>query len=578
MKAIACSEVGVTILILLAMARAICTMNGYVTYNVQAAGSTYPTLSCSASPTAVMLGNTVAITAAGHSPEGRPLTYSWSASSGAISSHGNTATLYTSGATPGVTTVTCRVADNKGFAAYAKTTATIKARSQPTVSCSANPSIMNQGATATITAAGVSPQGVPLTYSYSTSAGSISGTSTTATLATSGASAGVITVTCSASQQGGGAASATTSVLLQSLTGEQALSNFQFTDSVGVNVHLSYLGTVYATNFPQIMQSMINLGVNHYRDGLSENAPTVQYENAESLGQAGIVGDWLMDIHDSASTIDSAYANAPDAVEAFEGPNEDDAQVGSAMTTFMQLLNDTVRGNPATAAMPILAPSFVDVASFNTQGNLNSLINFGNMHDYFGTFNPETGPWGASFYNCGKYGGIQFDTCLAQMVAVGEPVIATETGYPSGQGLSDAIIGRYELRTLFNSLSVGISRTYLYELIDDPSSLNYGLLTDSFSPRPGYTAIQNVMSLLKDASFALPGRFYYTIAGQTQNVNHLLLQKSNGTFYLAIWLGVQSADPQNPSTAYNITPQNVTSARPPPSVELQLMFLTIVET
>ena len=56
------------------------------------------------------------------------------------------------------------------------------------------------------------------------------------------------------------------------------------------------------------------------------------------FGKGGIKGDWLMDIHDSASTINSAYANAPDAVAAFEGPNVDDAQVGSTITTFMELL------------------------------------------------------------------------------------------------------------------------------------------------------------------------------------------------------------------------------------------------
>jgi hypothetical protein len=185
------------------------------------------------------------------------------------------------------------------------------------------------------------------------------------------------------------------------------------------------------------------------------------------------------------------------------------------------------------------------------------LINFGNTHDYFATFNPETPPYGGSFYHCGGYGSMQFDMCLAQMVSVNEPVISTETGYASGSGLSDAIIGRYELRSLFQSLSLGIARTYLYELVDDPSSENYGLLTDSFSPRPAYTAIQNVLLLLKDVSFPQPGKLNYTLAGQTQNVDHLLLQKSNGTFYLAIWLAVQSADPQNPSTAYNVAPQNI---------------------
>jgi hypothetical protein len=428
----------------------------------------------------------------------------------------------------------------------------------PAISCSANPSIIYQGGTAVITAAGSSPQNLPLTYSYSASAGSISGANTTASLQTSGASAGIVTVTCTVDQEGGGTASATTNVLLQSVSGEQALSNFQFTDSVGVNVHLAYGNTVYAQQFPQIMQSMISLGVRHYRDGLTQNAPSFQYENAEMLGKAGIKADWLMDPNNAASTINSAYANAPDATEEFEGPNEDDAAAGPTLLAFMQLLNHTVRGNPATAAMPIHAPSFTQVSSFATQGNISSLVNYGNTHDYFATFNPETPPYGGSFYNCGGYGGIHFDICLAEMVGVNEAVVSTETGYASGGGLSDAIIGRYELRILFESLRLGIVRTYLYELIDDPSSLNYGLLTGSFSARPAYTAIQNVLSLLKDASFAQPGKLDYTLGGNTKNVHHLLLQKSDGTFYLAMWLAVQSANPQNPSTDYNISPQDVT--------------------
>jgi hypothetical protein len=536
------------------------TASSTTTVVAQAAGSQPPTVSCSANPQVVTLGGSVAITAAASSPEGRPLTYSWSASSGTISGNGNKATLNTTGASPGAITVTCKVADDQGRSASATTAVTVNAveAAPPTVSCSANPAIINQGGTAVIGAAGHSPQNLPLTYSYSASAGSISGTSTTANLETSGASAGIVTVTCTVDQQGGGTASATTDVLLQSVTGEQALTAFQFTDSVGVNVHLAYGNTVYGSQFPQVMQSMINLGVKHYRDGLNQYAPGFQYQNAEMLGKAGIKADWLMDPNNSAVIINSAYANAPDATEEFEGPNEDDAAAGPTLLAFMQLLYDTVRGNPPTAAMPILAPSFVQPSSFATQGNLSSLINFGNTHDYFATFNPETSPYGGSFYNCGGYGSMQFNICLAQMVAVNEPVVSTETGYQSGVGLSDAIIGRYELRTLFESLRLGVMRTFLYELIDDPSSPNWGLLTDSFSPRPAYTAIQNVLSLLKDANFAQPGKLDYTLGGNTQNVHHLLLQKSNGAFYLAIWLAVQSANPNNPSTAYAVVPQDVT--------------------
>jgi Bacterial Ig-like domain (group 2) len=428
---------------------------------------------------------------------------------------------------------------------------------QPTVSCSANPSIINQGGTTTITATGWSAQNLPLTYSYSPSTGSISGTGSTATLQTPGTSAGILTVMCTVEQQGGGTASATTNVLLQSVTGAQALTNFRFTDSVGVNLHLAFAGTIYQTQFPQIMQSMLALGITHYRDGLNQYAQPFQYQNAEALGKVGMKADWLMDIHSSASIINSAYANAPDTTAGFEGPNEDDADAGSNLSAFMQLLHQTVQGNPATAAMPVIGPSFVQVSSFATQGNLSSLVNSGNMHDYFGTFNPETGPYGGAFYNCGGYGSIQFNICLARMVGVGEPVTSTETGYQSGTGLSDAIIGRYELRTLFEGLSLGVPRTYIYELIDDASG-NWGLLTASFSPRPAYTAIQNVLALLKDVSFPQPGKLDYSLAGETQNVNQVLLQKSNGSFYLAIWLAVPSADPSDPSTVYNVSPQSVT--------------------
>jgi hypothetical protein len=519
--------------------------------------SSSPTVSCSANPSTVTAGSSATITATASSPGGRPLIYSWSASSGTFSGNGNTATLHTSGG--GAITVTCRVADDQGRSASATTTVIVNSpvSAPPTLSCSANPSIITQGGTAVITAAGTSAKGLPLTYGYSASAGSISGTSTTATLETSGASAGMITVTCTVDQQGGGAASATAKVLLQSLKGEQARTAFQFTDSVGVNLHLGYGDTVYATHFPQILQSMISLGVKHYRDGLNHYAPSFQYENAELLGKSGIKADWLMDINNSTSDIDSAYKNAPDATAAFEGPNEDDADAGPTIHNFMQLLHDTLHGNPATVSTQIIGPSFKQPSSSAAQGNLNSLIKFGNIHDYFGNRNPETAPYGGGFYNCGGYGGMQFDICLAKMISVGEPVVSTETGYRSGAGLSDAIIGRYEVRTLFESLNLGVRRTYLYELIDDPSG-NWGLLTDGFSPRPVYVAIRNILSLLHDVPFAQPGKFDYTLAGQTQNVYHTLLQRSDGTFFLAIWLGVEDADPNNPSTTYNIAPQNVT--------------------
>jgi len=73
---------------------------------------------------------------------------------------------------------------------------------------------VNPGDSSTITATGVSPQNRPLTYSYTASAGSISGTGNTATLSTAGAPAGTVTVTANVSDDKGQTASGTCSVTI----------------------------------------------------------------------------------------------------------------------------------------------------------------------------------------------------------------------------------------------------------------------------------------------------------------------------------------------------------------------------
>jgi hypothetical protein len=73
-----------------------------------------PTVSCSAAPSTVQMGGSSTINARGMSPQNRPLTYSYSASSGSISGNSSTATLLTAGASSGSIIVTCNVSDDKG--------------------------------------------------------------------------------------------------------------------------------------------------------------------------------------------------------------------------------------------------------------------------------------------------------------------------------------------------------------------------------------------------------------------------------------------------------------------------------
>jgi opacity protein-like surface antigen/outer membrane protein OmpA-like peptidoglycan-associated protein len=102
-----------------------------------------PTVSCSANPSAVISGDSSTITAIGISPQNRPLTYSYSSTSGLVNGTGTTAALSTTGATVGTVTVTCNVADDKGQTASGATSVMVSvpavvAKPQTSELCSIN--------------------------------------------------------------------------------------------------------------------------------------------------------------------------------------------------------------------------------------------------------------------------------------------------------------------------------------------------------------------------------------------------------------------------------------------------------
>ncbi len=173
---------------------------------------------CVMNPASVFPGEQVTLTgtATNLNPK-KTASYSWSGQGVTVGGTSSTATIDTGSLQPGTYTVTGHVSEGPKAGQSADCTAqfTVKQFEPPTVSCTANPSTLKPGDSATITAAGVSPQSRPLTYSYSASAGSINGTGNTATLSTTGAPSGSLTVTCSVQDDKGQTASATTTVSVE---------------------------------------------------------------------------------------------------------------------------------------------------------------------------------------------------------------------------------------------------------------------------------------------------------------------------------------------------------------------------
>jgi outer membrane protein OmpA-like peptidoglycan-associated protein len=172
--------------------------------------TTPPSVSLSVQPTEVMVGELVTATAAPSNFDPKhTLKYDWTSTCGKVTGKDTTASIDTNAVPGGSCTLTVHATDskkNKNNEASASTTFTVKEppKNPPTVSCSANPTSVQAGATVTVTCTCSSPDNVPVSVSnYTATAGNITGSGNTATLNTTGANPGTINVNATCNDQRG---------------------------------------------------------------------------------------------------------------------------------------------------------------------------------------------------------------------------------------------------------------------------------------------------------------------------------------------------------------------------------------
>lgn len=87
-----------------------------------------PTISCSASPSSVIVGGSSSVTCTCTSPDGVPVSVAnWTSSTGNVSGSGSSATLSTAGVSPGSVTVSATCTDSRGLTGQASTQVTVEA-------------------------------------------------------------------------------------------------------------------------------------------------------------------------------------------------------------------------------------------------------------------------------------------------------------------------------------------------------------------------------------------------------------------------------------------------------------------
>jgi hypothetical protein len=117
------------------------------------------------------------------------------------------------------------------------------------------------------------------------------------------------------------------------------------------------------------------------------------------------------------------------------------------------------------------------------------------------------------------------------------PKVTTETGWvTSGTGaITEEQQARVFLNLYLSAFKQGFSYTFIYMLRDDPNQGYWGLFDTSYSPKKSGTYLHNLTTLLADTGFRPPGKLDYAVSGEPATVHDLLLQKSDGTFALAVW-------------------------------------------
>ena len=355
-----------------------------------------------------------------------------------------------------------------------------------------------------------------------------------------------------------------------SLPSEQASSAASFVASVGVVTHLSYTDTPYYTQFPQILSALESLGVHSIRDGYypwPESSPIVQAH--QQLAAAGIKCDYVVPYVLTTTPEDiEQFAPMVRDMDSLEAPNECDISgecngTGAGAVDNVVAFLPTVYAAGKALGVPVLGPSFTEQASYSEAGNLDREMTVNNLHIYFGGRNPGSNGWGAEDAEGNSYGSFSWWLDQAAIDGPGAPSEITETGYIAPSAITtpftlpESVEASYTPRTLLLGYMHGFEKTFLYELIDEVSSPGYGLLNGDLSPKPAFTALKNLLSTLSDTGAAFtPGALPYVISGGDSNLNHLLLEKSDGSYWLVLWLEEPSWNPVT-VTPIAVTPENI---------------------
>ncbi|MFD1676505.1 hypothetical protein [Alicyclobacillus fodiniaquatilis] len=362
-------------------------------------------------------------------------------------------------------------------------------------------------------------------------------------------------------------------------TGTTAVKVSDFLNSLGVNTHIGQ----GVDNASQTATALNYLGIHHTREDAN---PDYVQDWIQLHKQSGDTIDLLADGGASVSSnIEIAdQLRKAGALLDVEGPNEPnnqpvtyDGQTSNSSTFlpvayFQRDLYSAVHSDPLLKGIPVFAsseaggsePDNVGLQYLTIPNGANTLMPAGTKYaDYANTHTYVMGhvgslidnmAWNASdptlnsswdglYVEYGQTWNGGFSGYSDQQLKT-LPRVMTETGWNTqGSGsLSEAQQGDVLMDVYLSNFARGWKYTFLYMLRDDPVQGYWGLVDTNYQPKPSGVDMHNLTTILADkgtkgqaGSKKAPGQLDYSIPNEPSTVHDLLMQKSNGEFYLAVW-------------------------------------------
>lgn len=330
---------------------------------------------------------------------------------------------------------------------------------------------------------------------------------------------------------------------------EAAIKEADFLDTFGVNAHLNYMDSAYA-HLDRVEADMRYLGLAHMRT--HDGGSVVPLESYARLAAGGLrfdliaTPDRINEVVDFAARLNS---QVPGSVASIEGFNEinnwpftyDGMKGEEAARAAQTALYAAVKARPELKGVPVL-----HFTGGKGADDVSGMADMTNVHAYN---NNALQPRQFIQAAWGRYGGTAARLPRANTefgnftLPDGWPERKPYWANPTQLGVDQTTQAKIVLNTFFEGIEMGVTRSYVYELVDekpDPDGsepeFHFGLFTFDHQPKASAKAIHHLTGYLaRTRAKGFQGTVEAKLESADDAIGKVTIRRADGSLILALW-------------------------------------------